>query len=178
VARPDCLKFEDSDSSSSRNRSSRSCGQVTKGDAFITSDVGQHQMWAAQYYPFDKPRRWINSGGLGTMGVGLPYAMGVQMANPDATVACVTGEGSIQMCIQELATCKQYHLTPKIILLNNRFLGMVRQWQQIDYGSRYSESYMDSLPDFEKLAEAYGHVGMRIEKPGDVDGALKLKPSA
>jgi acetolactate synthase-1/2/3 large subunit len=147
--------------------------EVTKGDAFITSDVGQHQMWAAQYYPFDKPRRWINSGGLGTMGVGLPYAMGVQMANPDATVACITGEGSIQMCIQELATCKQYHLTPKIILLNNRFLGMVRQWQQIDYGSRYSESYMDSLPDFEKLAEAYGHVGMRIEKPGDVDGALR-----
>ncbi|MYN02878.1 acetolactate synthase 3 catalytic subunit [Pseudoduganella sp. DS3] len=146
---------------------------ITKGDAFITSDVGQHQMWAAQYYRFDKPRRWINSGGLGTMGVGLPYAMGVQMANPDATVACITGEGSIQMNIQELATCKQYRLTPKIILLNNRFLGMVRQWQQIDYGSRYSESYMDSLPDFEKLAEAYGHVGMRIEKPGDVEGALK-----
>ena len=146
---------------------------ITKGDAFITSDVGQHQMWAAQYYRFDKPRRWINSGGLGTMGVGLPYAMGVQMANPDATVACITGEGSIQMCIQELATCKQYHLTPKIIMLNNRFLGMVRQWQEIDYGSRYSESYMDSLPDFEKLAEAYGHVGMKIEKPGDVDGALK-----
>ena len=146
---------------------------ITKGDAFITSDVGQHQMWAAQYYKFDKPRRWINSGGLGTMGVGLPYAMGVQMANPGATVACITGEGSIQMCIQELATCKQYHLTPKIILLNNRFLGMVRQWQQIDYGSRYSESYMDSLPDFEKLAEAYGHVGMKIDKPGDVDGALR-----
>ncbi len=147
--------------------------EVTKGDAFITSDVGQHQMWAAQYYPFEKPRRWINSGGLGTMGVGLPYAMGVQMANPDATVACITGEGSIQMCIQELATCKQYHLTPKIILLNNRFLGMVRQWQQIDYAGRYSESYMDSLPDFSKLAESYGHVGMKIEKPGDVDGALR-----
>ena len=145
---------------------------ITKGDAFITSDVGQHQMWAAQYYKFDKPRRWINSGGLGTMGVGLPYAMGVQMANPGATVACITGEGSIQMCIQELATCKQYHLTPKIILLNNRFLGMVRQWQQIDYGSRYSESYMDSLPDFSMLAESFGHVGMKIEKPGDVDGAL------
>ncbi|WP_426209296.1 acetolactate synthase 3 catalytic subunit [Massilia sp. TWP1-3-3] len=146
---------------------------ITKGDAFITSDVGQHQMWAAQYYRFDKPRRWINSGGLGTMGVGLPYAMGVQMANPGATVACITGEGSIQMCIQELATCKQYHLTPKIILLNNRFLGMVRQWQQIDYGSRYSESYMDSLPDFSMLAESYGHVGMKIEKPSDVDGALQ-----
>jgi acetolactate synthase-1/2/3 large subunit len=147
--------------------------EVTKGDAFITSDVGQHQMWAAQYYGFDKPRRWINSGGLGTMGVGLPYAMGVQMANPDATVACITGEASIQMCIQELATCKQYHLTPKIVLLNNRFLGMVRQWQQIDYGSRYSESYMDSLPDFTKLVESYGHVGMKIENPADVDGAVR-----
>lgn len=147
--------------------------EITKGDAFITSDVGQHQMWAAQYYRFDKPRRWINSGGLGTMGVGLPYAMGVQMANPGATVACITGEASIQMCIQELATCKQYHLTPKIILLNNRFLGMVRQWQQIDYGSRYSESYMDSLPDFTMLAESFGHVGMKIENPRDVDGALK-----
>jgi acetolactate synthase I/II/III large subunit len=147
--------------------------EVTGGDAFITSDVGQHQMWAAQYYNFDKPRRWINSGGLGTMGVGLPYAMGVQMANPDATVACITGEASIQMCIQELATCKQYHLTPKIILLNNRFLGMVRQWQQIDYGSRYSESYMDSLPDFSMLAESFGHVGMKIENPNDVDGALR-----
>ena len=168
----DCLKYEDSDLLIKPQSVIEKLWKVTKGDAFVTSDVGQHQMWAAQYYPFDKPRRWINSGGLGTMGVGLPYAMGVQMANPDATVACVTGEGSIQMCIQELATCKQYHLTPKIILLNNRFLGMVRQWQQIDYGSRYSESYMDSLPDFEKLAEAYGHVGMRIEKPGDVEGAL------
>ncbi|MFD2368197.1 acetolactate synthase 3 catalytic subunit [Pseudoduganella sp. GCM10020061] len=146
---------------------------ITGGDAFITSDVGQHQMWAAQYYRFDKPRRWINSGGLGTMGVGLPYAMGVQMANPDATVACITGEGSIQMCIQELATCKQYRLTPKIILLNNGYLGMVRQWQQIDYGSRYSESYMDSLPDFVKLAEAYGHVGMNVVRPLDLDASLR-----
>ncbi len=169
----DCLKFAMTDTLIKPQAVIQQLHKVTDGDAFITSDVGQHQMWAAQYYPFDKPRRWINSGGLGTMGVGLPYAMGVQMANPGATVACVTGEGSIQMCIQELATCKQYHLTPKIILLNNRFLGMVRQWQQIDYGSRYSESYMDSLPDFEKLAEAYGHVGMRIEKPGDVDGALR-----
>jgi len=169
----DCLKYATSDLVIKPQQVVEKVWDITKGDAFITSDVGQHQMWAAQYYKFDKPRRWINSGGLGTMGVGLPYAMGVQMANPDATVACITGEGSIQMCIQELATCKQYHLTPKIILLNNRFLGMVRQWQQIDYGSRYSESYMDSLPDFEKLAEAYGHVGMRIEKPGDVDGALK-----
>ncbi|WP_373988067.1 acetolactate synthase 3 catalytic subunit [Duganella sp. BuS-21] len=169
----DCLKFSDSDLVIKPQAVVQKLWEVTKGDAFITSDVGQHQMWAAQYYPFDKPKRWVNSGGLGTMGVGLPYAMGVQMANPDATVACITGEGSIQMCIQELATCKQYHLTPKIIMLNNRFLGMVRQWQQIDYGSRYSESYMDSLPNFEKLAEAYGHVGMRIEKPGDVDGALR-----
>ena len=169
----DCLAYERSNEVIKPQSVIEQLHRVTNGDAFITSDVGQHQMWAAQYYGFDKPRRWINSGGLGTMGVGLPYAMGVQMANPDATVACVTGEGSIQMCIQELATCKQYHLTPKIILLNNRFLGMVRQWQQIDYGSRYSESYMDSLPDFEKLAEAYGHVGMRIEKPGDVEASLR-----
>jgi acetolactate synthase-1/2/3 large subunit len=169
----DCLKYAKSDAVIKPQSVIQSLWDVTGGDAFITSDVGQHQMWAAQYYPFNKPRRWINSGGLGTMGVGLPYAMGVQMANPGATVACVTGEGSIQMNIQELATCKQYHLTPKIILLNNRFLGMVRQWQELDYGGRYAESYMDSLPDFEKLAEAYGHVGMRIEKPGDVDGALR-----
>ena len=169
----DCLKYARSDDLIKPQAVVESLWQVTGGDAFITSDVGQHQMWAAQYYPFNQPRRWINSGGLGTMGVGLPYAMGVQMANPGATVACVTGEGSIQMNIQELATCKQYHLTPKIILLNNRFLGMVRQWQELDYNGRYSESYMDSLPDFEKLAEAYGHVGMRIEKPGDVDGALR-----
>ncbi|MBB3224795.1 acetolactate synthase 3 catalytic subunit [Pseudoduganella umbonata] len=168
-----CLKYPSSDLIIKPQSVVEKVYEITQGDAFITSDVGQHQMWAAQYYKFDKPRRWINSGGLGTMGVGLPYAMGVQMANPDATVACITGEGSIQMNIQELATCKQYHLTPKIIMLNNRFLGMVRQWQQLDYGSRYSESYMDSLPDFEKLAEAYGHVGMRIEKPGDVDGALR-----
>lgn len=168
----ECLKFAQSDEVIKPQSVVEKVFQVTKGDAFITSDVGQHQMWAAQYYGFDQPRRWINSGGLGTMGVGLPYAMGVQMANPDATVACITGEGSIQMCIQELATCKQYHLAPKIILLNNRYLGMVRQWQQIDYASRYSESYMDSLPDFSKLAESYGHVGMKIEKPADVDGAL------
>lgn len=169
----ECLKFAPSSELIKPQAVVQKVWEVTKGDAFITSDVGQHQMWAAQYYGFNKPRRWINSGGLGTMGVGLPYAMGVQMANPDATVACITGEGSIQMCIQELATCKQYHLTPKIILLNNRFLGMVRQWQQLDYGSRYSESYMDSLPDFCKLAEAYGHVGMNIENPADVDGAVR-----
>ncbi len=147
--------------------------ELTKGDAFVTSDVGQHQMWAAQFYKFDKPRRWINSGGLGTMGFGLPAAMGVRLANPKATVACITGEGSIQMCIQELSTCKQYHLPIKIINLNNRYLGMVRQWQQVDYSSRYSESYMDALPDFVKLAEAYGHVGMLIDKPADVEPALK-----
>jgi acetolactate synthase I/II/III large subunit len=169
----DCLKYENSNEVIKPQSVVEKVWEITKGDAFITSDVGQHQMWAAQYYRFDKPRRWINSGGLGTMGVGLPYAMGVQMANPDATVACITGEGSIQMNIQELATCKQYHLTPKIIMLNNRFLGMVRQWQQIEYGSRYSQSYMDSLPDFTKLVESYGHVGMKIENPADVDGALR-----
>jgi acetolactate synthase-1/2/3 large subunit len=147
--------------------------QVTGGDAFVTSDVGQHQMWAAQYYKFDLPRRWINSGGLGTMGFGLPAAMGVQFAHPDATVACVTGEGSIQMCIQELSTCTQYKLPIKIVNLNNRYLGMVRQWQEFFYQGRYSMSYMDALPDFVALAEAYGHVGMRIEQPGDVEGALK-----
>jgi acetolactate synthase-1/2/3 large subunit len=169
----DCLAFTGSDTVIKPQSVIQKVCAITNGDAFVTSDVGQHQMWAAQYYRFNQPRRWINSGGLGTMGVGLPYAMGVQMANPDATVACITGEGSIQMCIQELATCKQYHLTPKIILLNNRALGMVRQWQQIDYAGRYAESYMDSLPDFTKLVEAYGHVGMKIENPADVDGALQ-----
>ena len=147
--------------------------EVTKGDAYVTSDVGQHQMWAAQYYKFDKPRRWINSGGLGTMGVGLPYAMGCQFADKDAQVACVTGEGSIQMNIQELSTCAQYGLPIKVIMLNNRYLGMVRQWQEFFYENRYSESYMDSLPDFVKLAESYGHVGMKITQPSDVEGALK-----
>ena len=146
--------------------------EVTKGDAYITSDVGQHQMWAAQYYKFDKPRRWINSGGLGTMGVGLPYAMGCQFADKNAQVACVTGEGSIQMNIQELSTCAQYGLPIKVIMLNNRYLGMVRQWQEFFYENRYSESYMDSLPDFVKLAESYGHVGMKITDPADVEGAL------
>ncbi|HET9121912.1 MAG TPA: thiamine pyrophosphate-dependent enzyme, partial [Acidiferrobacteraceae bacterium] len=147
--------------------------ELTGGDAFITSDVGQHQMWAAQFYRFDLPRRWINSGGLGTMGFGLPAAMGVQIAHPDKTVACVTGEASIQMCIQELSTCKQYDLPIKIINLNNRYMGMVRQWQEFIYQSRYSHSYMDALPDFVKLAESYGHVGMLIEKPGDVEAALR-----
>ena len=147
--------------------------EVTGGDAFITSDVGQHQMWAAQYYKFDKPRRWINSGGLGTMGFGLPAAMGTRFANPDATVACVTGEASIQMCIQELSTCKQYRLPIKIINLNNRYLGMVRQWQEMFHGNRYAESYINALPDFVKLAEAYGHVGMQITQPADVEPALR-----
>jgi acetolactate synthase-1/2/3 large subunit len=147
--------------------------KITGGDAFVTSDVGQHQMWAAQYYKFDKPRRWINSGGLGTMGFGLPAAMGVQLINPGETVACVTGEGSIQMNIQELSTCKQFHLPIKVLSLNNCYLGMVRQWQQFFHGNRYSESYMDALPDFVKLAEAYGHIGMRIDKPSDVEPALK-----
>ncbi len=147
--------------------------EVTRGEAYVTSDVGQHQMWAAQYYRFDQPRRWINSGGLGTMGVGLPYAMGVQFAHPDAQVACITGEGSIQMNIQELSTCKEFNLPLKIILLNNRYLGMVRQWQEFFYKERYAESYMGSLPDFVKLAEAYGHVGMTIEKPEDVERSLQ-----
>ena len=168
-----CLKYEQSDQIIKPQFVIEKLWDVTKGDAYIASDVGQHQMWAAQYYPFDKPRRWLNSGGLGTMGVGLPYAMGIQMANPGATVACITGEGSIQMNIQELATCKQYNLTPKIIMLNNGVLGMVRQWQRLDYESRYSETYVASLPDFNKLAEAYGHVGFKIEKPADVEGALR-----
>ena len=169
----DCLKYEKTEAVIKPQAVVEALWRVTGGDAFVTSDVGQHQMWAAQYYRFDKPRRWINSGGLGTMGVGLPYAMGVQMANPGATVACVTGEASIQMCIQELSTCRQYRLTPKIVNLNNRYLGMVRQWQEIEYGSRYSESYMDALPDFVKLAESYGHVGMRIDRAADVEPALR-----
>ncbi|MDB5955995.1 acetolactate synthase 3 catalytic subunit [Ramlibacter sp.] len=142
-------------------------------DTYITSDVGQHQMWAAQFYKFQEPRRWINSGGLGTMGVGIPYAMGIKLAKPDSEVYCVTGEGSVQMCIQELSTCLQYKTPIKIVSLNNRYLGMVRQWQQVDYEGRYSHSYMDALPDFVKLAEAYGHVGMLIEKPQDVEPALR-----
>ena len=169
----DCLKYRKGGDIIKPQYVVEKLWEVTKGDAFVTSDVGQHQMWAAQYYRFDKPRRWINSGGLGTMGVGIPYAMGVKFAHPDADVACITGEGSVQMCIQELSTCKQYHLPIKVILLNNRYLGMVRQWQDFFHGNRHAESYMDALPDFVKLAEAYGHVGMKIEKPGDVEGALK-----
>ena len=169
----DCLKYDRASKTIKPQFVVEKLWEVTKGDAFVTSDVGQHQMFAAQFYRFDKPRRWINSGGLGTMGVGLPYAMGVLLANPGAPVACITGEGSIQMCIQEMSTCKQYNLPVKIVNLNNRYLGMVRQWQQIEYGSRYSESYVDALPDFVRLAEAYGHVGIRVDKPADVEPALR-----
>jgi len=170
----ECLKYKTSDEVIKPQFVVEKLAELTKGtDYYITSDVGQHQMFAAQYSKFEEPRRWINSGGLGTMGVGLPYAMGIKLAKPDSDVFCITGEGSIQMCIQELSTCLQYRTPVKVIALNNRYLGMVRQWQQLDYGGRYSHSYMDALPDFVKLAEAYGHVGMLIERPSDVEGALK-----
>lgn len=169
----DCLAFDRKSEIIKPQHVVETYWKLTNGDAFVCSDVGQHQMWAAQYYRFNQPRRWINSGGLGTMGFGLPAAMGVKMAHPDAEVACITGEGSIQMCIQELSTCLQYRTPIKILSLNNRYLGMVRQWQQIEYSKRYSSSYMDALPDFVKLAEAYGHVGMRIEKSSDVEPALR-----
>ena len=170
----ECLKFKTSTEVIKPQAVVEKLAELTKGtDYYITSDVGQHQMFAAQYSKFEEPRRWINSGGLGTMGVGLPYAMGIKLAKPDADVFCITGEGSIQMCIQELSTCKQYNTPVKVIALNNRYLGMVRQWQQLDYGGRYSHSYMDALPDFVKLAEAYGHIGLLIERPEDVEGALR-----
>jgi acetolactate synthase-1/2/3 large subunit len=170
----ECLSFKNSSEVIKPQFVVKKLWELTKDrDTYITSDVGQHQMWAAQYYGFDEPRRWINSGGLGTMGVGLPYAMGIKLAKPEADVFCITGEGSIQMCLQELSTCKQYDTPVKIVSLNNRYLGMVRQWQQLDYGGRYSHSYMDALPDFVKLAEAYGHVGLLVEKPGDVEAALR-----
>ena len=169
----DCLKFDRKSELIKPQYVLEHLYKITHGDAYVTSDVGQHQMWAAQFYKFDKPNRWINSGGLGTMGFGLPAAMGVQFAHPKETVACVTGEASIQMCIQELSTCKQYNLPIKVVNLNNRYMGMVRQWQEFFYDKRYSSSYMEALPDFVKLAEAYGHVGMKIEKPGDVEGALR-----
>ncbi len=170
----ECLSYKNSTEVIKPQFVVETLARLTKGsDCYVTSDVGQHQMWAAQYFPFEEPRRWINSGGLGTMGVGLPYAMGIKLAKPDSDVFCVTGEGSIQMCIQELSTCLQYKTPVKIVSLNNRYLGMVRQWQQIDYGGRYSHSYMDALPDFVKLAEAYGHVGIKVEHPGDVEAALR-----
>ena len=169
----DCLKYDRASAIIKPQYVVQKLYEITRGEAIVTSDVGQHQMWAAQFYKFDKPRRWINSGGLGTMGFGLPAAMGAQLGNPKSTVACVTGEASIQMCIQELSTCKQYKLPIKLVNLNNRYMGMVRQWQEFFHGNRYAESYMDALPDFVKLAEAYGHVGMRIEKPADVEPALK-----
>ncbi len=169
----DCLKYDHDSEVIKPQHVVETLYKVTKGKAFVTSDVGQHQMWAAQFYKFDKPNRWINSGGLGTMGFGFPAAMGVQFAHPGETVVCITGEGSIQMCIQELSTCRQYALPIKIVNLNNRYLGMVRQWQEFFYQGRYAMSYMDSLPDFVKLAEAYGHVGMQITRPEDVEPALK-----
>jgi acetolactate synthase-1/2/3 large subunit len=170
----DCLAYKQSNEVIKPQLVIQKLHELTRGrDTYITSDVGQHQMWAAQFYGFDEPRRWINSGGLGTMGVGLPYAMGIKLARPDSDVFCITGEGSIQMCIQELSTCAQYRTPVKIISLNNRYLGMVRQWQQLDYGGRYSHSYMDALPDFVKLAESYGHLGIKIEKPSEVEPALK-----
>jgi len=168
-----CLRYTPSEEIIKPQFAIETLHKVTNGDAYVTSDVGQHQMFAAQFYGFDKPRRWINSGGLGTMGIGLPAAMGVKLAFPDSDVACVTGEASIQMCIQELATCLQYDLPVKIILLNNGYMGMVRQWQEFYYDGRYSHSYVDALPDFVKLTESYGHVGMTVDKPGDLEGAMK-----
>jgi acetolactate synthase-1/2/3 large subunit len=168
-----CLAFADDDQVIKPQLVIQKLWEVTRGDAFICSDVGQHQMWAAQLYAFDRPRRWINSGGLGTMGVGLPYAMGVKRAFPNEDVVTITGDGSIQMCIQELSTCKQYGLNVKIVSLNNGALGMVRQLQHVHYGDRYSSSYMDALPDFVALARAYGHVGYRIERPADVEPVLR-----
>jgi acetolactate synthase-1/2/3 large subunit len=171
----DCMKYDNTNTDVIKpQRVIETLWELTKdADAYITSDVGQHQMWAAQYYKFNEPRRWINSGGLGTMGVGIPYAMGIKLAKPDSEVFCVTGEGSVQMCIQELSTCLQYNTPIKILALNNRYLGMVRQWQEIEYSGRYSHSYMDALPDFVKLAEAYGHVGILVERPEDVEPALR-----
>ena len=169
----DCLKYDRTSSIIKPQYVVEKLWELTNGDAYITSDVGQHQMWAAQFYKFDKPRRWINSGGLGTMGFGLPSAMGVKLAFPNETVACITGEASLVMCIQELSTCLQYGTPIKIINLNNRYMGMVRQWQEFFYSGRYSHSYMEALPDFVKMAESYGHVGIRIEKSGDVENALK-----
>ena len=169
----DCLRYEQTDKVIKPQFAVATLHKVTKGDIFLASDVGQHQMFAAQYFPFEKPRRWLNSGGLGTMGFGLPAAIGAKIAHPKKDVALVTGEASIQMCIQELATCKQHDLPLKIILLNNGYMGMVRQWQEFFYDGRYSHSYVDALPDFVKLAESYGHVGMQVTQPGDLEAAFK-----
>ncbi|MBT2866609.1 biosynthetic-type acetolactate synthase large subunit [Chromobacterium violaceum] len=169
----DCLLYAPSDELIKPQMVVETLYDITGGQAIVTSDVGQHQMWAAQYYKFDRPKQWLNSGGLGTMGFGLPAAIGAQLANPHAQVACITGEGSIQMNIQELSTAKQYHTPVKVVALNNRYLGMVRQWQEFFYGTRYSESYMDALPDFVKIAEAYGHIGFKVENPADVEPALR-----
>ncbi len=171
--RMECLSYDRNSDKIKPQFAMETLYQVTGGDVLLTSDVGQHQMFAAQFYKFDKPRRWINSGGLGTMGFGLPAAVGVQMAHPGKPVACVSGEASVLMCIQELATCKQYDLPIKIVLLNNGYMGMVRQWQEMFYGSRYSHSYVDALPDFVKVAESFGHVGLRVESPGDLEGAMQ-----
>ncbi|UTH76286.1 biosynthetic-type acetolactate synthase large subunit [Chromobacterium sp. IIBBL 290-4] len=168
-----CLLYTPSDELIKPQAVVQTLYEVTGGQAIVTSDVGQHQMWAAQYYKFDRPKQWLNSGGLGTMGFGLPAAIGAQLANPNAQVACITGEGSIQMNIQELSTAKQYHTPVKVLALNNRYLGMVRQWQEFFYGTRYSESYMDALPDFVKIAEAYGHIGFKVENPSDVEPVLR-----
>jgi len=169
----DCLSYDRNSDKIKPQAVIEKLYEITNGDAYVTSDVGQHQMWAAQFYKFDEPRRWINSGGLGTMGFGLPAAIGVQLAHPGAQVACVTGDASIQMCIQELGTALQYNTPVKIISLNNRYMGMVRQWQEFFYESRYSQSYMETIPDFVKLTESYGHVGMRVENPADLEGAMK-----
>ncbi|MEH6531189.1 MAG: acetolactate synthase 3 large subunit [Photobacterium frigidiphilum] len=168
-----CLSYESNNERIKPQQVIESLYKLTNGDAYVASDVGQHQMFAALYYPFDKPRRWINSGGLGTMGFGLPAAMGVKFALPDAEVVCVTGDGSIQMNIQELSTALQYDIPVKIINLNNRFLGMVKQWQDMIYQGRHSHSYMDSVPDFAAIAEAYGHVGVRISDPAKLDSELE-----
>jgi acetolactate synthase-1/2/3 large subunit len=169
----DCLKYDRDSDLIKPQFVIEQLHELTSGDAFVTSDVGQHQMWAAQYYGFNKPRRWINSGGLGTMGFGLPAAIGVQLAYPDETVVCITGEASIQMCLQELSTCKQYGLPIKVICLNNGYMGMVRQWQEFFYEKRYAMSYFDALPDFVALTQGYGHTGIQIDKPADVRGALE-----
>ena len=169
----DCLKYDRNAKTIKPRFVVEKLWEVTKGDAIVTSDVGQHQMFAAQFYKFDRPRRWINSGGLGTMGYGFPSAMGVQIAHPKELVVCVTGEASFMMNIQELSTVKQYRLPVKIFILNNRYMGMVRQWQEMFHGCRYAESYMDSLPDFVKLAEAYGMTGLRCDKVEEVDAAIE-----